>query len=299
MNEENYVEKINRLASNISVDIIDLSVKRTRGKAPTIAFSSFITNSQQGNWAEEVVQKSINESFSDFVAIQYGKSDDIVAGDPGFTEFYEEYQDELDTIGKRPDILLYDNVNFNSSLGKDISKLSDDMLNKIVPEAKAGFEVRSSSYLAEKFKPKKYKPTLSFTPKTEDLKVILRWINTFGVPHYFIQVFFDSVYLIPFEHILEILGNSKLETSGIKKKKVRGYSDRDLLFEVQENPKNQYKTTIHVFLNSGYLISKNVEMPELIGKRKELKKGRLLHYVGFDKGKIELDVNQFANVVLG
>lgn len=173
------------------------------------------------------------------------------------------------------------------------------MLNKIVPEAKAGFEVRSSSYLAEKFKPKKYKPTLSFTPKTEDLKVILRWINTFGVPHYFIQVFFDSVYLIPFEHILEILGNSKLETSGIKKKKVRGYSDRDLLFEVQENPKNQYKTTIHVFLNSGYLISKNVEMPELIGKRKELKKGRLLHYVGFDKGKIELDVNQFANVVLG
>lgn len=299
MNEESYVEKINRLASNISVDIIDLSVKRTRGKAPTIAFSSFITNSQQGNWAEEVVQKSINESFSDFVAIQYGKSDDIVAGDPGFTEFYEEYQDELDTIGKRPDILLYDNANFNSSLGKDISKLSDDMLNKIVPEAKAGFEVRSSSYLAEKFKPKKYKPTLSFTPKTEDLKVILRWINTFGVPHYFIQVFFDSVYLIPFEHILEILGNSKLETSGIKKKKVRGYSDGDLLFEVQENPKNQYKTTIHVFLNSGYLISKNVEMPELIGKRKELKKGRLLHYVGFDKGKIELDVNQFANVVLG
>lgn len=127
MNEENYVEKINRLASNISVDIIDLSVKRTRGKAPTIAFSSFITNSQQGNWAEEVVQKSINESFSDFVAIQYGKSDDIVAGDPGFTEFYEEYQDELDTIGKRPDILLYDNVNFNSSLGKDIGQVSNSV----------------------------------------------------------------------------------------------------------------------------------------------------------------------------
>lgn len=299
MSDENYVEKINRLASDISIDIIDLSAEREKGRAPTIAFSSFITNSQQGNWAEGVFQKSINESFSGIVAIQYGKSDDIVAGDPGFPEFYEKYQDELDTIGKRPDILLFDNADFNSALGKDISQLSKDELNKVVPQAKAGFEVRSSSYLAEKFKPKKYKPTLSFTPKTEDLKVILKWINKFGVPHYFVQVFFDSVYLIPFENILKILGSSELEMSGRKKKKVRGYSDGNLLFEVQENPKNQYKTTIHVFLNSGYLISKNVEMPELVGKRKELKKGRLLHYVGFEKGKIELDTKQFAKIVLG
>lgn len=299
MNNEKYVERINRLASEISVDIIDLDAKRTRGKAPTIAFSSFITNSQQGNWAEGVVQKAINSSLSDHLAIQYGKSDDIVAGDPGFSEFYEEYQNELDEIGKRPDILLFDNDVFDSSLGKNISGFSKDELNKLVPKATAGFEVRSSSYLAEKFKSKKYKPTLSFTPKTEDLKVILRWINIFEVPHYFIQVFFDSVYLIPFEHILKILGSSRLETSGRKKKKVRGYSDGELLFEVQENPKNQFKTTIHVFLNNGYLISKKVEMPNLVGKRKELKRGRLLHYVGFEKGKIELNVEQFVKAVLG
>lgn len=40
-------------------------------------------------------------------------------------------------------------------------------------------------------------------------------------------------------------------------------------------------------------------MPNLVGKRKELKRGRLLHYVGFEKGKIELNVKQFAKAVLG
>jgi len=36
-----------------------------------------------------------------------GKSENIVAGEPGFEEFYEQYQDELETTGKRPDILLF------------------------------------------------------------------------------------------------------------------------------------------------------------------------------------------------
>jgi len=233
MSNKEYVKRINKLADQISVDIIDLNQKRKRGNPPTVAFSDFITHSQQGNWAEGIVQDAINSSFSEKTAVNYGKSDDIVAGDPGFKEFYENYQDELDTIGKRPDILVFNDNDYKSELGQDISELSLDELSKIVPNAIAGFEVRSSSYLAKKFKPKKYKPTLSFTPKTEDLKVILRWINTYEVPHYFIQVFFDCAYLIPFEKILRILKDSRLETSGRKKKKVRGYNNKnELLFMV-------------------------------------------------------------------
>lgn len=51
-------------------------------------------------------------------------------------------------------------------------------LNSIIPLAKAGFEVRSSSYLNNKFKAKDNRLFLAFTPKIEDLFVILRWIET-------------------------------------------------------------------------------------------------------------------------
>ena len=45
----------------------------------------------------------------EFEALNPDKTwDDIIAGDENFKEFYEEYQNELDEIGKRPDILIFD-----------------------------------------------------------------------------------------------------------------------------------------------------------------------------------------------
>jgi len=66
---------------------------------------------------------------------------------------------------------------------------------------------------------------------------------------------------------------------------------------VQENPKNQFKTTIHVYLNNGFEISKEVIEPVLIGNRKEVKNGRLLHYIGFEGGKLKLDDEKFSEQV--
>ncbi|MDE5710835.1 MAG: AccI family restriction endonuclease, partial [Bacteroides sp.] len=37
---------------------------------------------------------------------------------------------------------------------------------------------------------------LSITPKVEDIKVVYKWIETFNVPHYYFQVFFDKVYAL-------------------------------------------------------------------------------------------------------
>ncbi len=51
--------------------------------------------------------QAINKTNQNFVAVQYGKSDQFVAGEPGFEEFYESYQNELDLIGKRPDLLIF------------------------------------------------------------------------------------------------------------------------------------------------------------------------------------------------
>lgn len=43
---------------------------------------------------------------------KYGRSDDIIAGDDGFPEFFEEFRCELEMIGKRPDILIFRKEDF-------------------------------------------------------------------------------------------------------------------------------------------------------------------------------------------
>lgn len=79
---------------------------RSKASMPTQASSEFITNKQQGDWAENVIFRAVNDNSRSIVAVRYGKSDDLVAGDVGFEKFYKSYQAELDLIGKRPDLLL-------------------------------------------------------------------------------------------------------------------------------------------------------------------------------------------------
>ena len=68
----------------------------------------------------------------------------LVAGDAGFEKFFNEYQAELDTIGKRPDILLFKKEVFDASLGYDISSKPSNEIGDYVAKAIAGIEVRSS-----------------------------------------------------------------------------------------------------------------------------------------------------------
>ena len=94
-------DDINQLAQQIPAHIVDFNAPRVRGSAPTQASSEFITNREQGDWAERLILQAINQTNREFVAVQYGRSDQFVAGEPGFEQFYESYQDELDAIGKR------------------------------------------------------------------------------------------------------------------------------------------------------------------------------------------------------
>ena len=77
------------------------------GRAPTMASSMFLTNKEQGDWAEEIVLNAINENSQEYCAIKYGRADSLAAGDPGFADFYASYINELNTIGKKPDLLVY------------------------------------------------------------------------------------------------------------------------------------------------------------------------------------------------
>ncbi|MDE6027571.1 MAG: AccI family restriction endonuclease [Muribaculaceae bacterium] len=357
----NYKEKIFRLASKVSPTIIDFSEERERSSPPTLASSEFITKRQQGDWAENVILKAVNEISGNVVAVKYGKSDDIIAGEDKFKEHYEAYQQELDTIGKRPDILLFNKDDYEDKYGLDISKeeLTEEF-EKYVSKALAGIEVRSSSFLVDKYNEEeeriinhatqriislkedvlgnyldlleKKQPalipilrqmdpetvkviyfkspvwrsssrlvelgerlreirknlkvihgrtTLSITPKVEDFKVVYTWIMKYGVPHYYVQVFFDKIYGISYERILELISDSDLEGSE---------------YFIGTDTKNQNKKTIKIPITTSTCIGESLKEPNHHSVRKELSKGRLLFYVAFDGGEAFLDKKEFDSL---
>lgn len=78
-----YRQIINEICSNIHTGLIDFNEPRTIASMPTQASSEFITNKQQGDWAEDLLFRAINENSKNIVAVKYGKGDDLVAGDEG------------------------------------------------------------------------------------------------------------------------------------------------------------------------------------------------------------------------
>ena len=127
-----YFDKIRELTKPIHTTIVDVSIEREKTSPPTQASSNFITNKEQGDWAEDLIFRAINETSKNYVAVRYGKSDDLIAGEEGFDKFYNDFQDELDTIGKRPDLLIFAKDDYNPELGNDISKIAHNEITEYV-----------------------------------------------------------------------------------------------------------------------------------------------------------------------
>ncbi len=281
-----YKDRIRELSLNVPSNIVaDFNQQRKRSKPPTQAFSEFLTNREQGDWAERLVFSAINKTNRHFIAVHYGKSDRLVAGQAGFKEFYESYQDELDCIGKRPDLLVFKIKDYKPEWNFSISNLSQEEQMSIVPNAVAGIEIRSSSFLVEKYnlylqqkaisdKKPYQREFLSFTPKVEDIIIVYKWIQTFNVPHFYFQVFFDKVYGISFENILELISNP---------------ANRNTKYFIEKDEKNQQKTTIKINVKEGVEIASKVEMPSHQSDYRELDRGRLLFFVKFEGGEAYLN----------
>jgi len=357
-----YYEKIRELTKGIPAELVDFSQPRDLARTPTQASSNFITNKEQGDWAENLITRAINETSKNFIAVKYGKSDDLVAGEDGFDAFYQEFQNELDTIGKRPDLLIFKKSDFDTNFGFDISHIPHDEITNYVKKAVAGIEVRSSAFLIDRYeetmqiKTEKFtkialetkdkilaeyqdvlshpsrenyidllnsitaktlnvtdfkvpgwrsserliqlndlfkqlksaikeiqkRDYLSITPKVEDIKVVYKWIETFNVPHFYFQVFFDKVYGISFEQILQIISNP--DNDGV-------------IFSVESDTKNQNKTTIKIKSKEGIEIASKVDEPNHESVRKEMDRGRLLFYVTFKGGTAYLDINNLTKIL--
>jgi type II restriction enzyme len=352
---ETYKEQIARLLRQTPFSI-DQELK-VSGRPPTMASSEFLTNKEQGDWAEQVVLNAINKNSDEYVAVQYGRSDSLAAGDEGFEKFYMQYQEELNTIGKRPDLLIFRKSEIGSPANIDI----DD--EDLVGRALAAIEVRSSSFLAQRYalfteerfnratseccriqseillepysallaekspeihqllrtatpatfreldfrfrswsssldlqhlsdllkrlkeqiKILHKRENLGITPKLEDLVLVNRWIQRFNVRHYYLQVFFDKAYVIPFKEILQISSDPSKE---------------DLVFFVERDVKNQGKTTIKINIQVGKEVLGRIDMPEHRSAMKELDRGRLLFYVTFEGGKGYLDKEVFEKAII-
>lgn len=145
-----YIERIDEVIKRVNKNLLDLTVERERGSAPTQVSSEFLTNKEQGDWAEQTFIQGFNNFSKNYVAVKYGRDDDIIAGETGFTDFYEKYQEELDIIGKRPDVLIFEKKDFPYDT-YNISHFDLNVLDGLVPKAKCGIEVRSSSFLINKY----------------------------------------------------------------------------------------------------------------------------------------------------
>ena len=327
------------------------------GRIPTLANSEFLTNKEQGDWAEEIALSAINENSQEYRAVKYGRDDSLSAGDPGFREFYQAYQDELNDIGKKPDLLIYRSSDLPRNGKHDLENA------EFIRRAVAAIEVRSSSFLANRYssfmeartraaekecgtiqqrllqepyskllaqrRPHIYEMVcnasvgtfrelsfrqpnwsssqelreltdllrklkeqmkvlqtrsyLSITPKVEDLALVNRWIQNYGVRHYYMQVFFDKAYVIPFRQILEIVSDSDNEGP---------------IFSVERDSGNQGKTTIKVDVQVGKEMLGRIDLPQHTSAMKELERGRLLFYVTFQGGRGYLDQSVFLDEII-
>ncbi len=249
-----YIETIRQFIANIPAELVDFSQPRDVARTPTQASSNFITNKEQGDWAEELILCAINETFKNYVAVKYGKSDDLVAGEEGFDKFFEEFQNELDTIGKRPDLLIFKKADFKSDLGYDISHIPHIEIDEYVKKAVAGIEVRSSAFLIERYDEVMQKRVDLFIETALEIRdtILADYMDELSIPSRLGYV--------------KILKDLTRETLGIADFKVPGWRSTDRLIQLNTLFKN-LKSAIKEIQKRDYLsITPKVEDIKVVYK---------------------------------
>lgn len=327
------------------------------GKIPNLATSEFLSNKVQGDWAEKILLEAINRDQTQYIAVKYGRDDNLCAGEEGFEALFAEHEAELNRIGKRPDLLVFDRSFYRQEFD-----LNDPL---VVSRAIAAIEVRSSSFLLDVYrsvkaerarniheriqeikqrllsnemseillrnKPSIYQSLqelnqnnalsfsfnlrgkwssqeecrpiregllnireliktlatrdfLTITPKLEDIALVNKWIQLFGVKHFYAQVFFDRGVIIPFTRILEITNEP---------------SNEGVMYEEGNDQRNQMKKTLKVNVSAGLEILSGVVPPDNISAAlKNLGSGRQIYYVTFQGGSGTLNRETFMNEVI-
>lgn len=162
-----------------------------------------------------------------------------------------------------------------------------DVIDSIKPGRQASPELKALSRLSSqlkkalaKWKSLKESKILSITPKVEDLRVVYDWIQRYNVPHFYVQVFFDRVYALSYERILQLLGQP----------------DNNII----SRPKKEIKTakeTIKIPIKQGIELANRVDKPNHESRYKEFPNGGLLYHVAFTGGAAHLNKDALATML--
>lgn len=227
----------------------------------------FLARWSQGSWAESKVIEMLGSSG--YVAVPYGPSrgDPIERDFSGWTRFFEEYQQRLETQGKRPDLLVFErNISKSYEAIHRLQDMDDASSSQIAGACVVALEVETSLWKAQKALLKGTE--LSFTVKEEDMERLTQWQRTYKKPLSIIQVFYDSAYAISYDKVKESIASG--ETKKAKKDRKTG--------------KLTYKTPLSMGLEFALL----AEAPRVVSTVLESDKGMIMAYASFKGGRFDL-----------
>jgi hypothetical protein len=239
-----------------------------------------------GDWAENILADAIRVARPEWQATKYGNSESMAAGEPGFKAFYLASLDEVRNYGKRPDLLIFPK---NLNIPDDIATQPFATVDPLVKDSIGALEVRSSKYEALTYMAVRAQEKAagrstgreapSFTVKVEDLKVVYRWIERYRMPQGYAQVFFDSVFMINFLQIFQIIGSGQG-------------------FVIEKPARSQLKATIMIPITSGDQIGKFDSVPTYTMVEKVTRLGRHDAYVKPVGGELRINTDRLAGLLL-
>jgi hypothetical protein len=199
-----YVHELRDTINELDEKLREFPVKKGYG-SPGNMGDRFAQNQAEGEWGEWAAAFVIGK-IPGIRAVHYGQDGKLFPGDEGFAERWRADRRERVFLGKRPDALIYPS---NSKV--QVVKRHEDVLGAL-----AAVEVKYSSQTVgdwndeQALEEESKRKSLSFTPKIEDeLPYMARWIASYGVPHYYMQVFTDRIYAIETLEMLKLFAQGK------------------------------------------------------------------------------------------
>jgi hypothetical protein len=257
----------------------------------------------QGRWSEEIVIRALNRAGL-FGVIPYGPST-VAPEDPRELELFFDKMGNIEREGKRPDLLLYDWSTFEwakAELGRRLGsfeKMAETpsaQLRDIVVKARAALEIENSLWVTEKMpgfgkpfsrytrgrnkgrlKPAGIIPTIIV--KQEDLPRLQRWETDFGVSIYVVHIFYDRGYFIRFDDVLTLLESGEVGWE------TQRFTNPD---GTASSPKQIVKVPYILCKDFGLVSGQTLEPHAFIDKN-----GKVMTYVAFEGGEIELSPTAF------
>ncbi len=196
-------------AGRYNREVLGLAVQGERRRVPPPR-PNFLINWFQGAWAEERVIEAINQPDSLWFALRYGPSRGDISDYDRLKNYLQQLDEAMHRYGKRPDVLVFcrkDIEEGHVDRSLDLQELENDQLKSVIERAVVALEVRSSLWSVREAKDAGKE--LSFTLKEEDIEPVCLWMRTHCKPVFYVQVFYDAIYGIPFQKLVEEARNRK------------------------------------------------------------------------------------------